>query len=240
MNEAIWHDVECGAYEADLALWEELAAVHNGPVLDLGAGTGRVALHLARRGLDVEALDLEPELVAAFLDKARSEGLAVAARVGDARDFTVERPFALVIGAMQLLQLLGGPSGRRFALECVGRALSPDGVAAFAIVEGKASVGDAAQDTLPDVREHDGWIHSSRPLGVAARNGDLQVRRLRQVVSPDGDLTESEHVDVLGVVDVPQLQREGVEAGLRPLGIRRIGPSELHVGSAAVVFGKGR
>ena len=50
----IWHDVECGAYEADLPLWRELAS---GRVLDVGAGTGRVALDLARAGHPVTALD---------------------------------------------------------------------------------------------------------------------------------------------------------------------------------------
>jgi tRNA G46 methylase TrmB len=48
--EAIWHDVECGSYQADLPLWEELAQRAQGAVLELGCGTGRVALHLARRG----------------------------------------------------------------------------------------------------------------------------------------------------------------------------------------------
>ena len=38
-QEAIWHDVECGGYAADLAVWAELAsAAAGGPVLDLGAG----------------------------------------------------------------------------------------------------------------------------------------------------------------------------------------------------------
>ena len=44
----MWHDVECGSYVADLPLWRRLAAEAGGPVLDVGAGTGRVALDLAR------------------------------------------------------------------------------------------------------------------------------------------------------------------------------------------------
>ena len=42
-----WHDAECGSYRADLPLWRELADEAGGPVLDLGCGSGRVALDLA-------------------------------------------------------------------------------------------------------------------------------------------------------------------------------------------------
>ena len=52
-RETIWHEVECGSYAADLALWSELAAEVAGPVLELGCGTGRVALHLAAEGREV-------------------------------------------------------------------------------------------------------------------------------------------------------------------------------------------
>ena len=65
--------MECGRYVADLALWQELAARERGPVLDVGAGTGRVALDLARAGHAVTALDREPELLAA-LARARRGG----------------------------------------------------------------------------------------------------------------------------------------------------------------------
>src|SRR4029079_2359457 len=54
---AAWHDVECASYAADLQLWRELAAgAAPAPVLDLGAGTGRVALDLAELGHDVTAV----------------------------------------------------------------------------------------------------------------------------------------------------------------------------------------
>jgi len=47
---AIWQQVEFGSYGADLPLWTELAEAANGPVLELGAGAGRVGLHLAGEG----------------------------------------------------------------------------------------------------------------------------------------------------------------------------------------------
>ena len=59
----IWHDLECGAYTEDLPVWRALAARHGGPVLDVGAGTGRVTLDLARAGHAVTALDTDPALL---------------------------------------------------------------------------------------------------------------------------------------------------------------------------------
>ena len=75
LDEAVvWHDVECGSYAADLPLWRRLAAERGGPVLDLGCGTGRVALDLAAQGHDVTGLDVEPALVAEFAARARGSG----------------------------------------------------------------------------------------------------------------------------------------------------------------------
>ena len=57
LTDVLWHDIECGSYDLDLPLWRELADREGSPVLDVGAGTGRVALDLARRGHEVVALD---------------------------------------------------------------------------------------------------------------------------------------------------------------------------------------
>ena len=120
-------DVECGGYAADLALWRELADAADGPILDLGCGTGRVALDLARHGHRGDrGVDLDPELVAALNARAAAARAAVAtATVGDARDFDLDQEFALVMAPMQLIQVLGGPAERVACLRCVAAAPAP-------------------------------------------------------------------------------------------------------------------
>jgi SAM-dependent methyltransferase len=237
-EQVVWHDVECGAYAEDLLLWEELAGAKGAPVLELGAGTGRVALHLAARGFEVHGLESDPALAAALRERAAERSAPVTVEVADVR---VLRPasgaYPLVIGAMQLIQLLGGGEGRAAALDRARRALAPGGLAAFAIVEGVDDVvGDAGPGIVPDVRESDGWLHSSLPIGVAVANGRLEVHRLRQTVSPEGALSEREHVDRLDVIAAEGLEAEGRAAGLEPAGRRAIGESRLHVGSTVVLL----
>ncbi len=67
---ALWHDLECGGYREDLPTWRALAAETGGPVLDVGAGTGRVTLDLAAQGVAVVGLDREEALLAALAHRA--------------------------------------------------------------------------------------------------------------------------------------------------------------------------
>ncbi len=237
-SEVIWHDVECGAYDEDLPVWEKLAAAANGPILDLGCGTGRVTLHLARRGADAHGVEVSLPLLRALERRAAERGLDVPAWQADVRGMEPpDTTFALAVAPMQLLQVLGGAEARAAALKRIARTLAPGALAAFAIVEGaEASVGTAGPGVVPDVREVDGWIYSSLPLEVIARAGCLEVRRLRQVVAPDGILSEAVHVDRLDVLDAAQLEREGRVAGLAPVEGQAVSRSEMHVASTVVVL----
>lgn len=231
----IWHEAECESYEADLPLWAELAGATSGATLDLGCGTGRVALHLAKRGHPVRGLDLDPELVAVL--RERAAGLPVRASVGDVTDFELGVEFGLVLVPMQLVQMLAGAEERERCLRCVGAHLTLGGLAAFAIVDGMPGPVDTAP-LLPDTREVDGWVYSSLPIEARIDTGTLRARRLRQTVSPTGELSEEMDEVLLQVLDAAALEAEAESIGLKPAGRRVIPPSEDHVGSTVVLLEK--
>jgi SAM-dependent methyltransferase len=235
MSAVIWHDAENGSYSADLPLWEELARAAGGPVLDLGCGTGRVALHLARRGHQTVGLDLDPELIAALAERA--DGLPLRPLVGDAQSFELDADIALALAPMQLAQLLPDSPARVECLSCIAAHLRPGGRAALAIVEALPRESEGPPP-LPDVREVDGWVYSSLPLDAVDIGEEIVIQRLRQTVSPAGELSEEENEIRIRTVAAAELEREAVAAGLVPLPRREIAPTDLHVGSTVVVLEK--
>lgn len=78
--------------EATVERLAELAGA--GPVLELGIGTGRIALPLASRGLDVSGIDASAAMVAKL--RAKPGGKTIAVTVGDFADVGVDSEFALV------------------------------------------------------------------------------------------------------------------------------------------------
>jgi len=231
--EAIWHDVECGSYEADLSLWEELAERQGGPVLELGCGTGRVALHLARRGHEVIGLDREQELLDVLGERA--QGLELTTLCADARQFELPRQAGLVLAPTHLLQLLPGEAERSGCLRSVAAALRPGGLLAATIIE-EMPEADGAPPPLPDVREVDGWVYSSLAVEAAIGPGEIIVRRLRHAVSPEGELSEEPNEVRIATFPAASLEAAAEAVGLRPAGRHEIPPTDLHVGSTAVLL----
>jgi SAM-dependent methyltransferase len=227
----MWHEVECGRYQADLPLWHELARATVDGVLDVGAGTGRVALPLARAGHAVTALDRDERLLGVL--RERAEDVPVATLAADAQDFTLDAPVGLIIVPMQTLQLLGD---RDAFYACARRALRRGGRLAAAIATGLEAFDDPAQLPPPDVGRIEGWTFLSQPLAIRVAAGEYRIERLREVVAPDGERERSADVIRLAAVTPAQLADEAAPHGLDAEELRRIPETDEHVGAEAVIF----
>jgi SAM-dependent methyltransferase len=232
----IWHDVENGGYEADLPVWRELATRAAGPILDLGAGTGRVALDLAAAGHRVTAVDRDSDLLDALAERARERGLEIECVQADARRLEGLGGFALVLAPMQLLQILGGRSARAGLLTGVAASLVPGGIFAAAIADlDEAVAAEDAPPPVPDVGQRGNWIYSSLPLDVRPEPGGVAVEWLRQSVSPAGNLTEERHTLMVESLTPNELEQEAAEADLQAVERREIAATEAYIGSMVVV-----
>ena len=233
LSAALWHDVECASYDSDLPAWLRLAEERRGPVLDVGCGTGRVALHLAAQGHDVTGLDSEPELIEALLQRAGH--LPVEGVVADAREFGLDRRFALVIAPMQVVQLLGGSDGRRRFLECVLRHLEPGGLLAMALADPYEGVPpEVSLELLPDVLEREGWVYSSTPVTLRTSDEGVTIERVREAAAPGGATERSGFSITLDLVTPSQLEAEGREAGFRRRPWLQVPETDAYVGSTIV------
>jgi SAM-dependent methyltransferase len=101
--DAALYDYEYRRRRADVTFYRELAKRRGGPILDLGAGSGRVTIALARDGHDVTAVDRSPGMLAKLRERVAALPAAVAGRVeivaGDLCTFAVTGKFPLVIAA---------------------------------------------------------------------------------------------------------------------------------------------
>jgi ubiquinone/menaquinone biosynthesis C-methylase UbiE len=235
----VWHELERDGHGADLALWLELAHGCGGTVLDVGAGTGRVALTLAKAGIDVVALDCNPVLLAEL--QARAESLPLTTVAADARAFELPgASFSLVIAA-NLVAKLGGDSGREAFLRRARAVLAPAGIVAVtyqpeaALDEFEWHAGE--RTPLPDILEHGGHVFCSQPAAARRRGSSFELVRRREHVDPDGRLRREWQRATVDVLSAAELKQAGQRAGLRAIARRRLAPTALDPGCEVVMLG---
>jgi SAM-dependent methyltransferase len=234
-TDALWHDLECGGYGEDLLLWRTLAGVTGGPVLDVGAGTGRVTLDLASRGTAVVALDSDAVLLEAL--ERRATGLPVETVVADARSFSLGRRFPLVLVPMQTLQLFGGPAGRTAFLRRALDHLAPGALLAAALSDAMDCFDEEHElPPPPDACEVDGVRYASQLLGVDEEEGGAVLRRRREIIGPRGHYESRDVLVRLDRVPAEVVAAEALRVGFIRHHRLTVPETEQFLGSTVVVL----
>jgi ubiquinone/menaquinone biosynthesis C-methylase UbiE len=202
----------------DVPFWRRVASAAGGPVLELGCGTGRVSLPLARAGVELVGIDRS----APMLERARSQmtkspdrKMTKSLRLvrGDIRALPFDaRSFAMVVAPYGILQSLIRPRDLAATLASVARVIAPGGT--FGI------------DLVPDVPK---WREYENRVQLRGRAGGAQLtliesvrqdpaRRLttfeQKYVERRGDRTREHRFDLtFRTLSVPQMTRQLERAG---------------------------
>jgi SAM-dependent methyltransferase len=129
------YDVDLLDDPGDVDLYLALAARTGGPILELGAGTGRLSVPIAAAGFEVTAVDLDPAMLERARARARAAGGTTARRleIVEADLLGLELPaagrFRLAFIALNSLFLLATRDAQRAAFATLARHLAPGGLA---------------------------------------------------------------------------------------------------------------
>ena len=212
-----WENAQTMA-RRDVPFWKRLARAAEGPVLELGCGTGRVTLPLGRAGAKVVGIDLSEPMLKRARDRVRRTrlGRRVCLVRGDIRalPFPPQR-FSLVAAPYGILQSLLRESDLNATLRAVRDVLTPGGRLVVELVADLASWQEYRGETR--LR---GW-RPGRKAHLTLVESVRQDRRKRitlfeqQFVERRGSATVRKRFSLaFRTLSVPQMTRRLEKAGL--------------------------
>ncbi len=162
----------------DVAFYVEEAVRSGGPVVELGVGTGRIAVPIALAGVAVIGVDSSQGMMAVARERAQGAGVEVDLRFGDLRSPPVEGEFPLVIAPFRSLLHMESDEDRRAALRAVRELLVPGGrfvfdVAWLTVPEWTALLRDAgfSVDGLYGWFDRTRWKGHEDSIWVCSKRG---------------------------------------------------------------------
>lgn len=131
MNEtrrlAYLYDAHHQRHLEDLPFWLDLARQANGPVLELGCGTGRILLPVLKSGKPIVGLDRDAQMLAVLIENGRKANLSPSVIQADMSAFSLAQRFSLIILPCNTLSTLDDET-RVAMLQLVALHLKPGGI----------------------------------------------------------------------------------------------------------------
>lgn len=137
-RDASYYDFTYKRRRHDVRFYVELAKQRRGPVLELGVGTGRVAIAIAQAGIEIVGIEPVKEMLARAKTKAADLPAATRSRLtlrrGDARTLSLGRRFPLVIAPFNVFMHLYTRTDLERAFASVRAHLAPKGRFVFDVL----------------------------------------------------------------------------------------------------------
>ena len=213
------YDVDLFDDPGDIDLYVALAARTGGPILELAAGSGRIAVPLVQAGYEVTAVDIDPAMLARLRDRLAATAIGqpdLSGRLHPVQADLIglklagDPQFGLAILGLNSILLLDSREKQRAAIETMARHLGPGGVAVV-----------------------DVWLPAADEL--ARYDGRLSLEYVR--LDPETHLVvaktaSAEHEPTRGRVDLTAIYDEGEQGGpirrwVRHDRLRLLSPDEL-------------
>jgi SAM-dependent methyltransferase len=173
----------------DVAFYLEEARRSGGPVVELGVGTGRIAVPIAADGTRVIGIDSSRGMLDVCARRAALAGVELDLRVGDLREPPVNEQVPLVICPFRSLLHMHTEEDRRSVLESVRRLLLPGGRFVFDVfAPGAKDIADTHERWLerePGIFERASWNEPERTLTLTVRGESGETTMALAWLSPD-------------------------------------------------------
>ena len=212
-------------YGDDAGFWEAHATRLGGPVLDLGAAAGRVAIAIAGLGIPVVAVDADPEMLDVLSERAEQAGVAalIETVVGRMGACALPGDTALAIVPMNTLQVLVGADDRAATFRSVAACLRPGGEFIFDlsvpdIDDISARLGEIIPtgqyvDPATGVR----LAHTAVYDAIDASHRTLDFRVVVDRTFPDGTTAHDERLHHVHLYEPDEVHTLVTDAGLEVL-----------------------
>jgi SAM-dependent methyltransferase len=176
------YDAWCRSVTEDIPFYVDLALHAGGPVLEVGVGSGRIAVPTALAGVPVVGVDSSPVMLELARERAAPHGVALELVQADMRDLPDLGTFALVTVPFRAFLHLRDNGERLAVLRAIRERLRPGGTLAFDVFH---------PDRIDIDETHDRWMEREPGIGERA-HWDEAGRRLVLSVRADGVVADME------------------------------------------------
>ena len=172
----------------DVAFYLEEARASGGPVVELGVGTGRIAVPIAADGIRVIGIDSSQGMLDVCARRAALAGVELDLRLGDLREPPVSERVPLVICPFRSLLHMHTDKDREAVLRAAYELLLPGGRFVFDVFAPDADDIEQTHgrwlEREPGIFEHALWDEQARTLTLTVRDGERETTMALAWLSP--------------------------------------------------------